>query len=86
LNFGRSVARERGELILAIGVGKDAWRAINISLTIESQKELLTDTSSFHSRVKGRVAYALKPTLRNQKVLCLTIERDHQVLENCLAS
>jgi hypothetical protein len=51
----------------------------------ESQKELMPDTSSFHSREKGKVAYALKPALRNRKVLRLTIERDHPVLENCLA-
>jgi hypothetical protein len=44
----------------------------------------MPDTLIFHSRVKGKVTYALKISLRNQKVLCLTIERDHPVLDNCL--
>jgi hypothetical protein len=60
-----------------------AW---NLIAQTESQKELTPDTPSFHSREKGKVAYALKPALRNRKVLRLTIERDHPVLENCLAS
>jgi hypothetical protein len=60
-----------------------AW---NLIMQTESQKEITPDTLSFHSRAKGKVTYALKPALRNQKVLHLTIERDHAFLENFLAS
>jgi len=73
------------QVVIAHGSVREthAW---NLIVQTDSQKKLTPDTLSFHSRAKGKVAYALKPALRNRKVQCLTIERDHPVLENCLAS
>jgi hypothetical protein len=61
-------------------------RACNLITQTEPQKLLTHDTPIFHNRAKGKVVYALKPALRNRKFSRLTIERDHPVLENCLAS
>jgi hypothetical protein len=73
------------QVVTAHGRVRETW-AWNLITQTESQKELTPNTPSFHSRVKGKVAYALKLDLRNRKVLRLTIEWNHPVLENCLAS
>jgi hypothetical protein len=48
---------------------------------IIKQKEITPDTLSFYCMVKWKVVGAFKPALRDQKVLHLTIERDHQGLK-----